>query len=272
MASALQPARVLWDPVDGVAPAVEARRWVLPLGALMLATCAAAVAWFFRWDASSKVVGDMLMSGDLARNTEREIAEATQTAERVALVGGLAKGLLVVPLQLVAVAVALKVTGWFVGRKVAFAKAFTAGAVGLLPIALYWATFTAVALAQHGVTEGMREHLVPSSLAALFTKVPPPAARALATLDFFNLWSAALLGLGFAEASGMRKGRGVAVGLLLYALYAGIFLIGLPGMSGGGGRGESGEMPAFVSMAAPSGGAPLGREEIGGALPLALRS
>src|SRR5512140_975740 len=99
MVSALQPARALWDPVDGVSPAVEARRWALPLAALMLAVCAASLAWFFRWDASSKVIGDMLMSGDLAKNTEREIAAAIDTAERAALIMGLAKGLLVVPFQ-----------------------------------------------------------------------------------------------------------------------------------------------------------------------------
>lgn len=234
MVSALQPARALWDPVDGVPPAVEARRWALPLGALMLATCAAALAWFFRWDASSTVIGEMLLSGELAQNTEREIAEAIETAERAALVVGLAKGLLLVPLELVGLAVVLKVTGWFVGRKLPFPKAFTAGAIGLLPIALYWIVFAVLALAHDGVTDGMREHLVPSSLAAAFAKAPPAAARALSALDFFNLWSAVLLGLGFAEASGMRKGRGVAVGLLLYALYAGVVLIGIAGMAGDG--------------------------------------
>lgn len=234
MVSVLQPARALWDPVDGVSPVVQARRWGLPLGALMLAACAVALAWFFRWDASSKVIGDLMASGDVARNTEREIVEAIETAERASLVVGLAKGLFLVPLEIVGVALALKVTGWFLGRKISFGKAFTAGAVGLLPIALSWVVLAVLVLAQPVVADGMREHMVPSSLAAAFAQASPAAARALGALDFFNLWSAALVGLGFAEASGLRKGRGVAVGLVLYALYAGVFLIGFAGMAGDG--------------------------------------
>jgi len=62
----------------------------------------------------------------------------------------------------------------------------------------------------------------------------PVAARAASSLDFFALWSAALLGLGFSAASGLSRPRGLLVGLALYALYAGVFLVGLPGMGGGG--------------------------------------
>lgn len=235
MSSVLQPARVLVDPVDGVPSAVEAGRFGLPMVALMAAVCSHAVAWFFRWDATQMVVGNLVMSGDLAKSTEVEIADAIHQAERLALVGGLAKGIFLMPLFILLFAVAVKLTGWLIGKSIAFGKAFTAVAIGLLPIAVYHLVFAVVTLGQHAVTEGMRESLVPSSLAQIVQGVGPELTRVLSAVDFFNLWAAVLIGLGFAEGTGMRRSRGVVVGLVLYVLFAGVFIIGLPGMAAGRG-------------------------------------
>lgn len=238
MVSVIQPARVLVDPVDGVPSSVEARRWGTPLAILMVAVSLAAVAWFLRWDASGSVLQDLMMQGELMRATETEISEAISQAERTALVAGVAKGIFVMPFLVLLLAVVVKLTGWFVGRPAPFPKAFTAAAVSLLPIALYYLLFSVATLAQHSVTAGMRETLLPSHLGHLFGDQSPAMGRVLSALDLFNLWSASLLGLGLAEASGMKKWKGVALGLLLYGLYACVFLIGMPGMSGGpGGRG-----------------------------------
>jgi len=237
MVSVTQPARVLMDPVDGVPSSVEARHWGTPLVILMAAVSVAAVAWFFRWDATGKVTADLMMSGELMRATEIEISEAIQQAERTALVAGVAKGIFVMPALVLLLAVVLKVTGWFLGRPAPFPKAFTAAAVSLLPVALYWLLFTVATLAQHSVSEGIRDTLLPTHLGHLITGKGPALLRALSALDLFNLWSAVLLGLGFAEATGMKRWKGVAVGLVLYALYACVFMIGLPGMSGGPGMG-----------------------------------
>ena len=82
--------------------------------------------------------------------------------------------------------------------------------------------------------------LVPSSLAVL-KSVPPKLKLAAGAVDFFNLWSVGLLGLGFSSATGMRRSRAVLLMVVLFAMYVGVFAIGLPAMGegagGGGGRG-----------------------------------
>ena len=55
-------------------------------------------------------------------------------------------------------------------------------------------------------------------------------------VDFFKLWTVGLLGLGFAAVTGMRRGWALLVVFVLYAMYVGVFMIGLPGMTAGGGR------------------------------------
>lgn len=229
-------ARPLIDPVDGVAAAVESRRWVLPLLVVMACASLSAVALYARWDASPRVVSELTMAGEIARVTEQELIDKINTAERVLLVAGVAKGLFLTPLFALALAVVLKLTGWLLGRKADFGKCFAAGVVALLPVGLYHLIYAVCAFSQAVITDSQMTRLVPSSLAALLPQVGPKAARALAAVDFFNLWSAVLLGLGFASASGMKKGRGVLVGLVLYVLFAAVFLIGLPGMGGGGGK------------------------------------
>jgi hypothetical protein len=77
--------------------------------------------------------------------------------------------------------------------------------------------------------------LLPSNLAAVWPSLSlsPGAMRVASMVDFFGLWSAALLGLGFSAATGLSRRRGLVVGLVLYALYAGVFVIGIPGIRGG---------------------------------------
>lgn len=237
MVSVMQPARVLLDPVDGVPGAVEAKRWGLPLVLLMASVAAAAVAWFLRWDATGSVVQNLAMSGELMRATEVEIADQIAQAERMALVAGIAKGVFVMPVLVLLLAVAVKLTGWFVGRPAPFPRAFTTAAVSLLPIALYYLLFSVAVLFQQQVTEGMRETLLPSTLGHLIEPSSPALRRLLSAVDFFNLWSAVLLGLGISEATGLKRWKGVALGLLLYAMYAAVFMIGIPGMQGGPGMG-----------------------------------
>lgn len=240
MVSVLQPAQAMVDPLDGVALAVENRRFGWPMGAVMFAGCMAALAYFARWDSAASVIGELTMSGELGRATEAEIAEKILTASRVALIAGMAKSIFVTPLLMLVVAVVLKFTGWLFGQRAAFARCFTAAAIAALPLALYQLILAGCTLHQLSVTEEQVKTLVPSSLAAIVRTLPPRAATAATAVDFFKLWSAWLLGLGLSSASGMRRGRAVLLGFTLYAMYAGIFVIGLSGMGGGPGPGGGG--------------------------------
>ena len=131
------PLRALLDPVGAIPPAVESRRWFGPLLLLALLTAGAGAAIALRLDASRTVIPQMAMAGDLAKASEREIGEAVQQAERVALVAGIAKGLLLMPLLVLFLAVALKISGWVIGRKTLFFELFTVAELAMLPVAVF---------------------------------------------------------------------------------------------------------------------------------------
>lgn len=238
MTSLVQPARVLVDPIDGMGTAIEARRWVWPL--VLLAACVAlsGAAFALRWDATPAVLQKLQMAGDLSRLSEAELSDEITTATRKALVGGIAKGVFVMPFLTLLLACVLWVCTWLFGTRAAFGRLMAVAAIALLPVALYHLIFAGCALAQYSLSETRALTLVPSSLAALLPGLSPKAQRAASAVDFFNLWSVGLMGLGFSVATGMRRGRALLLSVVLYAMYSGVFTIGLPAIMAAKGGGK----------------------------------
>lgn len=232
MTSLVQPARVFIDPFEGTRVAVEAHRWVWPLLILALCVSASGTAFSLRWDATSSVLAELQMSAGTSGPSESEVADQIQTASRKALVGGIAKGVFVMPLAALLLAAILWVCTWLFETPAAFGKLMSAAALALLPIALYHLIFTVCALAQFSLTEARAVRLVPSSLAML-EGLSPRLQNVLKGVDFFNLWSVVLLGLGYSAATGVRRGRGLLLAGVLYLMYAGVVFVGLPAMGGG---------------------------------------
>ncbi|HEX4622622.1 MAG TPA: YIP1 family protein, partial [Myxococcaceae bacterium] len=112
MASATEPLRALIDPIDGTRAAVEARRWVWPMAALALCASTAGVNFALHWNAEPVVVKELEKAGDMNTTTEQDLATKVKTTQRIALVGGIARGVLGMPLAIVLVAAGLKVLGW----------------------------------------------------------------------------------------------------------------------------------------------------------------
>jgi hypothetical protein len=133
-----------------------------------------------------------------------------------------------------ALAAVLWFTAWLFGTPGAFGKMMAVASIAMLPIALYHLIFALCASAQFSMTEARVDTLVPSSLAVL-EGLSPKVQKLLKAVDFFNLWSVGLLGLGFSSATGMRRGRALLLAAVLYAMYVGVFTVGLPAMGGGGG-------------------------------------
>lgn len=230
----LLPLRALLDPVGAVPRAVDARRWFVALALACLTTAGSGAAIALKLDASRVVIPQLAMKGELAKASEREIGEAIQQSQRIALVGGIAKGLLVVPLLALVLALALKIAAWLIGRKALFAETFTVACLALLPLAVLRGIEIVAALKAVALTPAMVQALVPTSVAAL-VEGSPRLARVYGALDLFNVWSALLMGLGFAAASKWQPWKGALFGLFLYVLFACTFLIGLPGLGGGPG-------------------------------------
>lgn len=232
--------RALLDPLVGVPTTVDRRHWVLPLLALCLASALSGTVYGLKLDTARQVVPAMAQKGDLAKASEREISDKVEQAQRIALVAGVAKGALAMPLLMVLLAAALKLVAWLLVKPLPFASAFTVVALSTLPIALFQLIFAVAIVQQDFVTVKSAEQLVPSSLAFL-AEAPGALQRAWGAVDFFKLWSAVLLGLGFARATGVRWWRGIVLGLFLYVCFAAVLLVGLPGLAesmgdaGGGG-------------------------------------
>jgi hypothetical protein len=107
MESISLPLRSLLDPVGAIPKAVESRRWFFALSLGSIVTAASGAVLALRLDAARVVIPKMAMAGELAKASEREISEAIQQAQRIALVAGIAKGLLLMPLIVLALAVVL---------------------------------------------------------------------------------------------------------------------------------------------------------------------
>ncbi|MCP3137846.1 YIP1 family protein [Pyxidicoccus xibeiensis] len=233
MTSLVQPARVFVDPFEGTRAAVEARRWVWPLLILALCVSASGTLYSLRWDAAPDVIRELQATGEMNGLSEADLTDKIQTASRKALVGGIAKGVFVMPLMALLLACVLWVVSWLFDRPSPFERLLSAAALALLPIALYHLIFTVCAAAQHTLTSARALQLVPSHLGVVLQGLSPKMVRVATAVDFFNLWSVVLLGLGFSAATGMSRGRAVLLTVVMYAMYAGVVMIGLPGMGGG---------------------------------------
>jgi hypothetical protein len=230
MNSLVQPTRVLLDPLEATRPAVEARRWLWPLLLLVVCVSASGTAFAVRWDAGPAVVRQLQGEGRLERMTEAELSEEIQNASRKTLVAGVAKGVFVMPLLTLVMAAVLWVGAWLSDRSAPFGRLWSAAALATLPVALYHLIFTVCALAQASLTVEQVPDLVPASLAALHG-LSPKLQQALRGVDFFNLWGAGLLGLGFSAATGMPRGRAVVLWVVIYLLFVGVVFVGLPGLA-----------------------------------------
>ncbi|MCP3105242.1 YIP1 family protein [Myxococcus sp. K15C18031901] len=238
MTSLVQPVRVFIDPVEGTQAAVEARRWVWPLIILALCVSASGTLNSLRWDAAPDVIRELQSSGDMATISEADLTDKIQTSSRKSLVGGIAKGVFVMPFLALLLAAALWVVTWLFDLSAPFERLLSVAALALLPIALYHVVFAICASAQYSLTAQRAAQLVPSHLGAVLTGLSPGMARVASAVDFFNLWSTALLGLGLSAATGIRRSRGLLLAGVLYVVFAGVFMVGLPGiqMASGGGR------------------------------------
>ena len=229
------PLRALLDPVGAIPKAVEKRRWLVPLLLVAVLTAAAGAVIALRLDASRLVIPKMQMTGALMKASEREVNEAIEQAQRVALVGGIAKGLLLMPLLVLLLSVVLKIAAWLLGKKALFAELFTVAALTMLPVAVFRGIEVLAALKLEVITPSMAETLVPSSAAALVGMAGPALTRVYGALDLINIWASLLMGLGFAAASKWSPWKGALFGLFLYVLFAAAFMVGLPGLSPPGG-------------------------------------
>jgi hypothetical protein len=231
------PLKTLIDPVGAIPRAVSAQRWLVPLLLVAVVTAAAGAVVALRLDSSRAVISQLQTSGQIATASEREIDEAIEQAGRVALVGGIAKGLLLMPLLTLLLAAMLKIAAWLTGQKTLFMELFTVAALAMLPAGLAHVIELISAARLEIITPAMLQSLAPTSLAALVDDASPRLLRVYRAIDLINIWGALVMGLGFAASARMPAWKGALFGLFLYVLFASAFMVGLPGLAPSPGAG-----------------------------------
>ena len=229
---ALLLTKVLTSPSEGVPAAVEARRALWPVVLLCLCTAFAGAAFAVRWNAGPSIIRGLEMSGQLKGMPEADLADQIQQAERLKLVTGIAGGLVMPALMVLGIAVVLSILAWLLGKKGSFKSFFTAAAVGTLPLALARFLYGLVALVQSSLSEDRAATLLPSTLASVIHAPSPKLMRLLSSVDFFHIWTALLIGVGFAAVVGMRRRQGLIVGASLFLAEVCVAL----GIPAGGGK------------------------------------
>lgn len=226
------PIKALFNPMDWVPRFVERRRWVVPVVVLAVTSASAGYSFASRWNAGPATIRALEAKGELASLSEQDLSDKVRTTQRVAIVAGVSKGLVLLPLSVLGLAVALKVLAWLFHRHAPFGKCFSTASITFFPVALFYAIYSVCALRAPGLSETDALTIVPSNLSFLAAQAPR-ASRILSAIDFFNLWSIGILTLGFSAATGMSRWKSLSIALLLFAAYVGVFLVGIPGAFGG---------------------------------------
>lgn len=228
--------RVLVDPWDGVRPFLEGGRWAAAVVMLCLGTALAGTAVGLRWNAAPAVSAELRAEGEFSKISEQEFQELVARKQRTRLVAGVVDGLFGVPFRLGALALSLSLVAWLIGRSLPLGKAWQVAALTAVPVSLAHFALAAAVLRQGALELKQVEGLLPSHLGA-WLRAEGPLAELYRAVDLFQLWGVGLVGLGFAEGAGISRTRGLLLAVILFALYVGVFRVGVPGLLAGGGGG-----------------------------------
>ena len=161
----------------------------------------------YRVDARSSTLRKLEMSGQLQTMSDRQVADETHSAERVAEVLSIAKGVASVPVQLGATCVALLGLVWFLRGRIKGSAVVPVAAATLLPGAIADLLDAAIAF-RHQALPPDGVPLAPRSLSAILPLLGHPLAdpwlKLGSALDFFSLWSALMLAFGVAAVGTIR--------------------------------------------------------------------
>jgi hypothetical protein len=190
-------------------------RWFFLFAWLCSLLLAGALA--YRVDARSSTLRKLDMNRELQGMSDRQIADETRNAERVFVVATAAKGVVGVPVQLGLACASILALCWFFRGRVKGSAVVPVAAATLIPGAIA-DLIDAVTAFRHAALPPEGVPLAPRSLSAVLALLDRPLSAPWLklghALDFFSLWSAAMLGYGVA-AVGRVPRRTAIVGTLI---------------------------------------------------------
>lgn len=195
-------------------------RWLFLFA--MLCSLALGLALSYRMDAHSATLLKLEESGQLKEMSDRQVADETRNAERVAQVMSIAKGVTNAPVQLGLVCLSVLALTWFYRGRILGSAVAPVAAATMLPGAIANA-LDAVSAMRHAVIPPDGVPLSPRTLTAvleLFDKpLPMPWAKLGNALDFYSLWAAVMLAFGLVTAGSLPRRRAVIGTLAAWVCY-----------------------------------------------------
>jgi hypothetical protein len=176
----------------------------------------------YRVDARSSTLRKLEMSGQLQTMSDRQVADETHNAERVAEVASVAKGVVGAPLQLGSACVALLLLTWFLRGRVKGDAVAPVAATTLLPGAIA-NLLDAVTAFRHEALPPEGVPLTPRTLGDILPffghPLMDPWLKLGNALDFFSLWAAVMMAFGVAAVGQIPKKRAIPGTLIAWICY-----------------------------------------------------
>jgi hypothetical protein len=176
----------------------------------------------YRVDARSETLRKLEMSGQLQTMSDRQVADETHGAERVAEVLSIAKGVVSVPVQLGTTSLALVALVWFLRGRIKGSAVVPVAAATLLPGAIA-ALLDAVIAFRHEAIPPDGVPLTPRTLAAILPLLGHPLdgpwLKLAGALDFFSLWAALMLAFGVAAVGQLPRKSALTGTLVAWVCY-----------------------------------------------------
>lgn len=180
------------------------------------------VATAYRVDAHASTLRKLEESGELKDMSDRQIADETKNAERVAQVTSIAKAVAGTPVHLGAACVSILFLAWFFRGRIKGSAVVPCAAPTLLPAALA-NLVDAVAAYRHPTIPPEGIPLGPRTLSAALEMMGKPlmgpAMKLGSALDFYSLWAAIMVGFGVAAAAQVPRRTAVTGTLVAWICY-----------------------------------------------------
>jgi len=194
--------------------------WILLAAWLCSLLLGAALAW--RVDAKASTLRKLDMSGQLQTMSDRQVADETRSAERVAAVVSVTKGAMAVPLELGLASVSLLALCWFLHGRIKGGAVGPVAAATLLPGAIA-NLLDAISAFRHAAVPPEGVPLTPRSLSAILPALGHPLVAPWLklgdALDFFSLWTAVMLAYGVAAVGQVPKRSALVATLCAWMCY-----------------------------------------------------
>ncbi len=223
--------KVFWTPAEVFEDIRRRPSWVLPLLGIMLISLATQMVAMQHLDMQATMMERLEKRN--VEMTEEQMDRALEMAEKTGLIGPLV-GMVIVPVVMAILAGVFLVSIRTTGGETDFRTTFSAVLHSYWPPSLTGSVLGMALLSRVGrLPQAELQRVVKSNLGAFLSADAPRWQHALASsLDIFNIWTIALLVIGFSVVARISRGRAAVAVLVPWVAYI-LIKVGLAMIFGG---------------------------------------